>query len=229
MLAICGGLMRTGSVAMFQIMREIAIVKGVGFAPLMPHGREAEYFDSNCCRWAGTPEVYVAKLHSWREQISRCHSRSPKVVLTIRDFRDVVVSLMHFRWNSSFETTIHSNAYKNWIHDYQTWVDEMLPENLLIVKYEDMIADRFTAILTVADFMEHPVNAPEARAIDVKWDIKANQKRAQEAHSINSIDYMSQRHIYDGSAQKWRKELTEEQVAIVEEYAGEWLKEHGYN
>lgn len=230
MLIVCGGLMRTGSVAMFQIMREIVESKSVGFAPVMPHGEEGEYYDSECVRWAAQPESFVTKLHTYRnslDDIIEQNAQDLRVVLTIRDIRDILVSLMHFR-NSSFESNIHSNAYKNWIAEYDKWIDNVPEDSLLTVRYEDFIADRFTTILKVGKFMDLPLNAPEAKAIDEKWNVEANRRRATEGHPTNSKEFMSQRHIYQAGFGMWEEELTEEQIEIVEEYAGEWLKQNGY-
>lgn len=229
MLAICGGLMRTGSVAMFQIMREIVEVRGVGFAPVLEHGREGEHFDEECCRWASQPEVFVAKLHQYRTSLNCDSNGNPqvKVVMTVRDIRDVVVSLMHFR-DSDFATTMHANAYKNWVKDYETWVNKIPESNLLIVKYEDMVADRFTTVLQVGRFLDIALNAPEASGIDKKWSAEANIGRAKEGHAVSSKDFMSHRHIYKGSFGMWRDELTEDEVQRVHDDHGEWLKDNGY-
>lgn len=220
--------MRTGSVAMFQIMREIVELRGFGFAPVLEHGNESAHFDQECCRWACQPEVFVCKLHTYRNSLS-CKGCIPniRVVMTIRDIRDVVVSLIHFR-KSDFDTTVNANAYKNWGQDYQTWVDKIPERDLLIVKYEDMVADRFTTVLQVARFMDLALNAPEARAIDRGWDLEANINRAKAEHPITSKDFMSHRHIYDGTPGLWKEELTNEQAARIYDDYGMWLINHGY-
>jgi len=233
MLAICGGLMRTGSLAMFQIMREIVEVRGAGFAPVLEHGNEGEHFDQECCRWACQPEVFVTKLHTYRDSLacenSQCEFGSPriKVVMTIRDIRDVMVSLIHFK-NSTFDSELHARAYTNFSNEYHRWVDHIPAENLLIVKYEDMITDRFTTVLQVARFLDLALNAPEAKAIDRKWDITANVERAKAGHAISSKDFMSPRHIYKGQADVWQEELTEEQIKQVEDDHWDFLVENGY-
>ncbi len=233
MLAICGGLMRTGSVAMFQVMREIVEIRGVGFAPILEHGREGEHFDEECCRWASQPEIFVAKLHQYRDSLDCSGYDNPhgysqiKVVMTIRDIRDVVVSLIHFR-KSDFDTTLHANAYKNYGNDYDRWVEKIPEPDLLIVKYEDFITDRFTTVLQVSRFLDLALNAPEAKEIDRKWDAEANVTRAKEGHDISSKDFMSHRHIYKGTYDMWREELTEEQIQRIYDDYGAWLVNNGY-
>ncbi len=63
MIYVAGGGMRTGSVAMFQIMREIVSSSLTGYAPVLPVGQEDMHFIDHAEEWSLDPMKIVVKLH----------------------------------------------------------------------------------------------------------------------------------------------------------------------
>ncbi len=227
MIVICGGLMRTGSVAMYQVMREIAQTTGRGGAPSLPHGIESEFFDEHVPKWAEDSKLFVLKLHRWRESLEPVKERV-KVVMTIRDMRDVVVSLMKFR-ETTFEKSIHSNAFKGNQEGQAEWEARVLPENLMTVKYEEFVAMRWANILLVSQFMRAPLTQKQAGSIDIRWDVMANRLRAKSGHAVGHPDYMAKRHIHDAKVGKFIMELSPEERAEIVDRAGKtWFRNNGY-
>ena len=227
MIAICGGLMRTGSVAMYQIMGAIVLVKEAGHTPVLPHGIEAEYVDDNVAKWAKGDGVTVIKLHRWRESLEPVKDRI-KVVMTIRDMRDVVVSLMRFR-RGNFQSSVHSAAFKGNIEGQAEWEEKVPRENLLTVRYEEFVPERRETIYKVANHIGRRVSAVQAADIDRTWDMAANIERAKKGYSSNHPEYMSERHIHNALSGKWATELTPEQVQEIVDTAGpEWFLENDY-
>jgi len=224
MLLICGGLMRTGSVAMFQVMREIVERNG-GYAPVLRHGEEAEQFDATAKHWAEDKKPLVLKLHRWRDSLEGLDTR---VVMTIRDMRDVTVSLMNFR-GGGFEAALHSGAFKGNLDGQEEWEKTVPKHKLLKVRYEDFVMDRPRTTLQVARFMGINIPGPEAVEIERKWNLQANKLRAKEGHSIDSIEYMSERHIQSGATGQWQTELTPDQIMDVQKRVGlKWFLDNGY-
>jgi len=227
MLAICGGLMRTGSVNMFQIMREIAESQDKGYAPIMPLNHEEEFFLEHLKEWANDTRRIVIKSHLWRNELEP-YADKMKVIVTIRDMRDVVVSLMNFR-NGTFESSLNSNAFKRNIVGQKEWQEKVPKKNLFVIKYEDFIHNRIAITERVADFIGVPVSRLGAFEIENKWNLSANLRRAKEGYPANSPYYMSERHISSGRDGQWKTALTEEQIAQVEETAGKnWFRSNGY-
>ena len=227
MLAICGGLMRTGSVAMFQIMREIVDVNYIGYSPVMPVNDEDEFFHEYVGEWASGDGVVVTKLHRWREDIEP-HKNGVKVVMTIRDMRDVVVSLMNFR-SGTFESSLHSNAFKGNIEGQAEWEKKVPPENLLLIKYEYFIRNRIETTKRVAEFLGVKITPVQALEIERKWNINANLRRAKAGYSERSPEYMSKRHIQSGKEGQWKTALTLEQTLEVQHHVGHsWFTDNGY-
>ena len=227
MLAVCGGLMRTGSVNMFQVMREIAESRDAGYAPVLPLNHEEEFFVENVARWAEGDDCIVVKMHLWRDDLIEL-TENIKVIVTIRDMRDVVVSLMNFR-EGTFESSLHAVAFRRNIEGQAEWEEKVPKENLLIVKYEDFIHHRVETTERVAGFMGVPVTRKEAHDIERKWNLSANLRRASEDHPANSPDYMAKRHISSGRDNQWKAALDEEQIQQIQDKAGhEWFKDNGY-
>ena len=225
MIVVCGGLMRTGSVAMWQIMREIVLKSG-GKAPKLG----TPYFD-NIDKYLSQDHNTLIKTHDYNEKLDPAiEKKQIKVVVTIRDQRDVIVSLMNFN-DYAFDTAIHARAFKGNVKNYYEWIEKIPGEDLLIVKYEDFIADRFSTIVEVADFLETDISDIEAREIDEKWNIEANRKRAKQRNKLDSINYMAERHINSGEARQWVGTLSKEQVNYIEqnEVVGPWLWQTGYH
>jgi hypothetical protein len=224
MIAICAGLMRSGSVAMWQVMREIVVSTEEGEAP--PLGTNFPHFAK---KWAKHKKIYVTKLHRWHDSLEDYPQLDKAIaVLVVRDVRDVVVSLHYFRDDPDWETTLNSRGYKNYAEDYQDWLDKFPVGNIIVVKYEDFMADRPGTIIEVADFMGVPITEEEAERIDEKWNIKANKKRAQESNEYSSPDYMAQRHIRSGASRQWEDEIPSDLVSRIEDDHGEWLVKNGY-
>jgi len=225
MIYICGGLMRTGSIAMWQVMDEIAQVAG-GQSPML--GTELNEVLSlwRDIRLTDNP-LLVTKLHRYEKDLDR-YDKHIKVVLTVRDFRDVVVSLLHFK-GTTFENEMHSRAYTTWLDSYKSWYESIHAFNVMEIRYEDFIANRKETILKVAKFMEISLDDVSAGHIDNKWSIASNIRRSTESHAVNTKEFMAERHIYSKGESKWKKELTVAQVEhIMTPEMTQWLEEHGY-
>ena len=227
MIVVCGGLMRTGSVAMFQIMREIVESQAAGFAPVLPHDLEIEYWQKNIGDWAGETPLIVTKLHHWEDFLDP-YALDIKVVMTIRDMRDVVVSLMNFR-EGDYKSTVHSNAFKGNVREQLRWETNAGEERLLKIRYEDFILVRAVTTKQVAKFMGISLSLSEAMKIEQKWNINANLRRSKQEFTVGHPEFMSPRHIHSGKANQWKKALTSEQILDIQDRIGhEWFEENGY-
>lgn len=228
-LAICGGLMRTGSVAMYQIMREVVEATGRGVAPKLPLNHEMEEWEQNVDAWAtGWDIINVLKLHRWMPMLEP-YTESMRVVMTIRDMRDVVVSLMNFR-GGTFEDTLNSKAVIGNIEGQAEWEARIPPDNLLKIRYEDFMADRAGTTEAVAFHMGVTLAPRLANNIQRAWNLQANIRRASMEFREDDREFMSKRHIHSGKVGQWRKALTLPQVRQIEEVVGrEWFIDNGYN
>lgn len=230
MLLVAGGVVKSGSVALYQYCREIVQTFASGFAPVLPEGREDEYFNRNLFEWANSKWIHVLKQHSWREELSDANrSDQLRVIMTYRDLRDTCLSVRDFR-NDIFEGVIASKILQRIRDSEQRWRDEMeAGVTLMPIAYEDMRTEPVTEILAMALFIGIKLNINEAKYIAERWSIHANRARAQAGHHYTHPEFMSPRHISSGNVERWRKELSKEQCRIVQDHVGEeWFIERGY-
>ena len=216
--------MRTGSVAMWQVMRELVLKDG-GRAPKLG----TNFFDEpRFGKWAKEKKYILVKSHQYENVIADyVDDGLIKVVVTIRDMRDVIVSLINFN-NYGFKNAIAARAFRGNPKNYFEWLEEIPPEHLYIVKYEDFITDRPEIISKVSNFLDIDISDYEAVAIGKKWDIPANRKRAKERHNIDSPHYMSERHIHSGEVGQWRTALSKDEVEYIEEELWDFQVVTGY-
>lgn len=223
--------MRTGSVAMFQIMREIAESFEQGYAPVLPLNHEMETWEKNVDEWANTNLWVVLKLHRWiplLEPYVELEASRARVVMTIRDIRDVAVSLMHFR-DDTFEGVLNSRVLRGNIEGQAEWEAKVPSANLLKIRYEDFMADRTATTQKVAYHMGATLFPAFAATVQKKWTIGANLARSARDYPEDHPEYMNKRHIYKGAIGYWKEQLSTNQVRQIEDLVGEeWFIENGY-
>lgn len=220
-IVICGGLKRTGSVAMFQVMREIVEVKGVGTGDF--RGRRINEMVSN---WVYAEGVLVLKYHRYRAVLDP-YVNLVKVVMTIRDPRDILVSLMN-KYGYTFNRAADSSEFRGNFFSYYRWIEKIPESNLLVIKYEDFWNERKDTIQEVAEFMGFLIGDDEAIEVSKKWSIYSNVARAEQELPVTHKEYVPKRHIHSGEPGQWQYKLNEIQAQEVLYVAEEWMEEVGY-
>lgn len=230
MLLVSGGVVKSGSVALYQYLRQIVQTFANGYAPVMPMGEEEEYFQRNLFHWSSRESIYVIKQHSWRDEFASANKCDRlRVVMTYRDLRDTCLSVRDFR-NDHFEGVIASKILQRIRDSEQRWRDEMeIGKTLWPIAYEKMRTEPVTEIMGMAMFIGIRLDVSEAKFIAEKWSIHANRARARQNWPINHPEFMSPRHISSGNVDRWRKELTRLQAITVQHHVGEqWFLDRGY-
>lgn len=228
MLLICAGMMRSGSVVQFQLAG--AVVNHLGIGSIVKP-RDGDEFDANVNRWAFADEWYVAKLHDYRESIKRGHDHGRvKVVMVIRDPRDIMVSLMNFR-QDSFETMQHAPVFPNNLKNHKRWSEAIHASNFRCVKYEEMVKDLANEVAEIEYYAlgsSSLLSVDECIEIGLRFTIKENKLRAIAAYPPSHLNYFSKRHINDGRSGQWKTALDEDQIRWVEQVAGDFMETNGY-
>lgn len=231
MLVVSGGVVKSGSVALYQYLRQIVCTFNKGFAPVMQEGSEGAYFDANIETWVNSSLQYVVKLHSWRDSLDPyVLSGRMKVVMTYRDLRDTCLSVRDFR-QDHFEGVIASKILQRIRDSEQRWRETMeLGVTILPIPYESMRQNPAMEIGVMGDFIGVDLRPTEAMFIAEKWSIHANRARAQQNWPVNHPEFMSPRHISSGNVDRWRKELTDEQCRTVQDHVGrKWFEDRYYD
>jgi hypothetical protein len=177
-----------------------------------------------------------------------------KAVFLVRDIRDVFLSsyagfsalglasmVSKGDFDSFLLSFLEGKAYQmgSWQEHSRSWLESPLAKNgnLLVVRYEDLRKNPEQNVARLLEFLGITPDAGKIRkAIENNslQNMRAKEDRAKKAgeHSILLGDRKSQeedrRFVRKGSVGGWREKLTEAQVNLIQEYAGDTLAAIGY-
>jgi hypothetical protein len=162
-------------------------------------------------------------------------------VYAYRDVREVVFSLMHKR-GMSFEQLLRQGMIHQILANDRFW---MRQPNVLVQRYEDLIADAAGGVTELAGHLGIPLEASEAAHIAELYSPEANRARAEalrqrlheagvdleSAANVQICDpttLLHWNHIRSTGAKSWRSSATPSQLAILQKLCRRWLEERGY-
>jgi Sulfotransferase domain len=178
-------------------------------------------------------------------RLVKTHDRAPgpcaRAILIARDPRDVVVS--EYRWyarggyEGDLETFLRSwlqggmSLFGSWAENTRFWLDGGLaPDNLHVVRFEDLRSDPFAATRDALAFAGASVSDAAVRAA-----VDGNTiERSREKESRAGTDDVKQhstgvRFVGEGAVEAWKTKLTEQQTRRVEAHAGDLLARLRYD
>jgi hypothetical protein len=164
-----------------------------------------------------------------------------RALYAFRDVRDVVFSLMHKR-GKSFEQLLRQGMIHQILANDRFWVAQ---PNVLIQRYEDLLADPAAGIKDLAGHLGIPLADGEASRLADEYSQEANRARAealrrrlQEAgvdlesptnlQICDPTTLLHWNHLRSGNSGSWRATATPGQRKILERLCGRWLEAHGY-
>ena len=209
MLLVIAGMRRSGSTLAYQIGCAITS-SGLRKMSELPKGIEND------------PNWHVVKTHRYHpDMLQGIESGKVKAICTIRDPRDIVVSMMSMR-NKSFDNTISRLNFE--IHEHKLWT-----ENASTFRYEDFYNNIELLIKGISSVIGTEVSQEEINKISERFSFENNRTRSQQIVKTES-DYMFPGHIQDGIVGKWKVYLDGKQARQVKDLVGmEWLEKHGYD
>jgi hypothetical protein len=121
----------------------------------------------------------------------------------------------------------------------------MAQPNVLIQRYEELIADPGRGVKELALHLGIPLEESEASAIAREYSNDANRTRAEalrrrlqvagvnleSATNVQICDpktLLHWNHMRSGTALSWRSSVTPRQLRVLERLCGPWLEAHGY-
>ena len=205
MLLIIAGMRRSGSTLAYQIGCAITRNEdGPRRIDQLPKGAE------------NGPSWHVVKTHRYHSD----ESGKAKVVITTRDPRDIIVSMMTMK-NESFEAALDRASWE--VREYKRWLENA--DNLHIFRYENFYNNIKTLVKGIGKAIEVEISREEIAKIADRFSFENNRTRSQQATKTDS-DFIFPGHIQDGIIGKWRIWLTKEQIAQVQEHVElRWFNE----
>lgn len=206
MIVFCAGLRSSASTLQYQIAKHLVESNNLGFGFIRAHNRTLTDFNTN------NSKCVIIKTHKLRKSdIDIIQNHNAKILMTVRDLRDQLCSLMQRRTYNFDGALSRMISYKN---EQSEWLK--FENKMLTFWYCDFINDIENHVYKIANFLGIPVTQIEASDIANKYSLDSNRKR------------LGSNHITDARIGKYKEMLTEEQIAKVEHEAGDWLKKYGY-
>lgn len=217
----------------------------------------ANYMSNNQCTFENShffiPDIhynpeYVEKLPQTGVRFIKSHSAYtstyPKVVYVARDGRDVAVSyyfyLKKFR-NISEEISFHEflekfnqgalDNFSSWGEHVVGWLSCQSPDNLLLIKYDDMKQDTLGCLKRVLSFSNIDFDMQKAKAAVEASSFK-NMQKQEDSQKENIERFKSSntgiRFVRKGKTGEWKNFFTAEAEKKFVEVHGDALRRLGY-
>ncbi len=173
----------------------------------------------------------VYKSHLRFHQLPISARKHSKLVYIVRDPKDVCISTYHF---------LKSNVIHNMQHTLEEYVPLFLKgrtiageifshyksyldaakqqDNILIISYEEIVADKPAAIKKILDFCDLKATPELIEEIFLYTDIQRSRDRAAQSKAGQMLG-LSQGFVRRGSPGGGKAELTEEMLRAIEEHA----------
>ena len=128
-----------------------------------------------------------------------------KYLAIVRDGRDVALSIMKTRWGLS-SSYAAAKAWRQALADLCQMQGQLSPNRLHVVKYEDLLRQPRETLEAVRSFL---AIAPQ--------DAKVEAAAAEIAEGKKAANF-----------DKWRRQMSANDLRIFEGMAGDWLQDFGY-
>jgi hypothetical protein len=237
-LCICNGLIRSGSTWSCNVCRELyQLLPRQNDEPVKSGYLEAvqlEHFVNQ--KWPTMTAPTVIKVHDiGPAAMGALRAGTARGICTFRDPRDCVVSDMAFM-SYPFEACLKRiGGTLEPLRLYQS------TPNILLIKYEQMMADRPREIRRIAGHLAIPVGDAAVQQIDARTNMHTSQRLCQSLkerpanavmrvanHVVDPVTHLHSNHINGGAIGKWKFQLSVDQVLYMTEYFAPWLIKLGY-
>jgi hypothetical protein len=183
------GIYRSASTTQYLITRDVVKDTESG-TPTGYHteGRLEEY------DVPGSGRYVVSKVFKFLPQTSELGAtflkeKRLKAVCTVRDPRDIVVSMRtrnenrgrHTDQTFDFETTV-TKSFPVWLGQLEQWID-LGPEITMVTRFEDLIANLLKETRRISEHLD--ITLPDGHDFEIakRYSIQAQRERAQEVRA----------------------------------------------
>lgn len=189
---------------------------------LMRAGAMAAALYAAEARAAGKPHVLIKENSSFRYlAMLMAQSRSPRILFMTRDPRDMAVS-----WtNGPVMRGGVLRATDRWCHDQQGSLEtiaQLGPETpVATLRYEDVLSDPEGTLRRACHDLDLPFSEDMLRFSERSSSARADAGRSSMWSNLDKP-------ILSNNAQKFRRELDDDQIAYVEAATAPWMAALGY-
>jgi len=185
------------------------------------------------------PRPRIVKTHQY------FHPGYRKVILIVRDPRDVAVSLYYFHikmrhYADGYPMEQHVKGLVSNVNPrYGTWGENVISwlaargddQNFLLVRYEDMLKNTSMELQRIAEFLGMDVNS-ERLSVAVERSSADNMRKLERLQALEWSSTKETRQdipfVRSAKSGDWRTELTESCVVEIERAWGRIMEHLGY-
>jgi len=174
--------------------------------------------------------LYAAfKAHHTIDKLVKSPTAIHKVICIVRDPRDIAVSGAHFfkklntfrsetildNFDAMVETLCHGSSYAAWCNtawsQHVTGYLSNYSDLLIIIRYEDLIADGLKQLRRIAAFLNVDRTDTEIQECINKQHFEVIKKNAFEKGDLKNFDFLR-----EGKSEQYRQALTVAQIRRIE-------------
>lgn len=226
MIVVICGQHRSGSTLAWQITGELlSATRSVS----MPMRTPANQLRLHALR---PQHVRMVKVH-YSPTVPKRHfpQRGAHYVYTFRDPRDVAASLIRKgRYGPEHEKRGAEGVASMIRRELRGDAFWRTRESLWIGKYEEITQDVPGLVRSLAGFLQIPIDEEIVTRIGDHVSVERQRIRVADVRTsgVDPLLRITSNHITDGQEGAWRATLTPEEVAAIEDLAGDWMRAHGY-
>ena len=205
LIVVSAGIERSGSTWLFNVLRYAFLNAG-----LRTYGESFGCHDSRV-----DADACVLKTHFFDSDLQ---SESSFIFTSYRDLRDIAASLVRRDCIANNSDAVGEAVRELIEFQYKPWKTY----SSYVFKYEEMIENRLGTVQRILDVLGlHSVDSRQVlRDVELlKLTVTANMDRTS---------MLFPGHITDGRAYSYAETLSSESIAVIEDIAGSWLLDHGY-
>lgn len=161
--------------------------------------------------------MILGNVNSLKDNLKRARIEKRRELLGLDDINDIKTNLPRFIEYIHNDYSKKLNGF-TWSEFMETFLDQ---ENVLIVRYEDMLLDTSKELTKVLNYIEHNADAQKIQEVVEKFSFKnqTNRKPGQE----NKKSFLRK-----GIAGDWKNHFNEESKMLFDTYYGDMLIKLGY-
>jgi len=164
------------------------------------------------------------------------NSLYPRVVYIVRDGRDVYVSYYHYLRNRlpdgvSFADFLSEDTYRqgSWGKHVASWLDPLEHSSrLLLVRYEDLLADCAAQVHRLVDFVGLDATEEEIQASVRNSSFDSMRRLEEQRGRAYASNDKAERFVRKGKAGNWKDVFGEQEKEIFKRFEGGMLQRLGY-
>lgn len=228
----CGGMIRSGSTLQYQMASELIERHGLGRRTTYIHPSE------HPAVLAGLPPAGLStfKTHELTDRVeAHCCAGTGMALYIYRDLRDVVGSLQQ-KEGRRLEGDGLVALVERLLDVDKQW--RALPQ-VFVSRYEDVLRDPEREILGLAGFLGIPCTVAAAAELAAALSYEEQEKGINSASRDELVEVnptnvyhrdtlLHTNHFQGGIVGRYKADLDEEQVCVIEGLAESWLVFHDY-